>query len=320
MKHKRKQRQRGLWPANFRQPAVIVVAALFVAAGLIWLGHSRAASYMASAEAESGTVAGKAAPQDGAAGASGSKAVLFGGPTGGSKFPQDQSAPPDLSMIPSTAKKVATLDMNSGDWSQWGDTYGYCPPTTNFKVDRNVLRTPDSVASAYYMLSGVCDTIEGSGGDGTRRSEHSSREQDEYVFEGDERYYYISIKPAADMPTPKYNYFLVSQWHPEGDGSPVFSINFHNSGTVDIGEDHKLIIGDLHKGVWTDYVIHVRHSQSSSNGWIEVWENGVKKIQKTGFATMTDGSLWLKQGIYSSPKEGSTKHEVWFDATPAWKP
>lgn len=317
MKHKRPQHRPQQTSLGLRIAGLVGVL-IVAGAGSALLIRTRAAVFVASAEAETGLAAGTATTADSVAGASGGGTVRFGQPAG-TGFPADQSAPPDLSMIPSTAKRTATLDYNTGDWSQWGDTYGHCPPTTTFAIDADVLRTPDSVGSARYMVSGVCDPIIGSGGV-SRRSEHSSREQDEYVYEGDERWYYMAIKPAAGMPTPKYNYFLVTQWHPEGDGSPVFSINFHSSGTVDIGEDHKLVIGPLRKGVWTDYVLHVKHSRSPASGWLEAWENGVKTIQRTPFATMTDGSLWLKQGIYTSPKEGTARHELWHDGLTVWKP
>jgi len=232
-------------------------------------------------------------------------------------------------MIPATATKIACLDYDRPVSEQWGAYSGKCPPVTDFNLDHNNLRIPStdpSVNSMHYMVSGTCtkeDPIIGTGGI-SRRAEISSHVQPTDAVEGDERWYYLAIKPAADMPTPTANYFLVTQWHPKTNRSPTLSINFHNAGTVDIGEDHKLIIGPLRKGSWTDYVLHVKFSSSplgykKGTGWVEAWENGVQTIQKTPFAALPDKSVFIKQGIYGAQGE-SGKQDVWHDGMTVWMP
>jgi len=227
-----------------------------------------------------------------------------------------QDAGPDLSMIPSGATKIACLDYNFVDPDpplpfnrsdpktlnpfhlQWGEYYGMCPLTTYFKADSDInnLRTSDSRYSAHYLVSGICnkeDPIIGTGGI-SRRAEISSHVQPTDAIEGDERWYYLAIRPAlkdsANSPAPPNgNYFLVTQWHPKTNRSPALSINFHKpddlyqSGSADIGEDHKLIMGPLNNGVWTDYVLHVKFSQypigqKKGTGWVEAWQNGHRTV------------------------------------------
>jgi hypothetical protein len=220
-----------------------------------------------------------------------------------------------------------------------------------------MLRTSYSRYSAHYAVSGTCtkeDPIIGTGGI-SRRAEISSHVQSTDAVEGDERWYYLAIRPNVQLPVTG-NYFLVTQWHPKTNRSPALSINLHKpdsnftSGSVDIGEGHKLIMGPLNNGVWTDYVLHVKFSQypigqKKGTGWVEAWQNGHRTVcagsltvpptpcsptagsptdsdpakAPAPFAALPDKSVFIKQGIYADPNRQGTD-EVWHDGMTVWKP
>src|SRR5690349_3098591 len=169
-------------------------------------------------------------------------------------FPGNKDADPDLTMIPDTATKIACLDYDvppltpptsPTDWQQqWGAYSGSCPETTKFELDHTILRKPPKDSTHYlnsmhYTVSGTCtkeDPIIGTGGI-SRRAEISSHVQATDAVEGDERWYYLAIRPEVGTLPPEVNYFLVTQWHPKTNRSPALSINFHQS-DVEIGETH----------------------------------------------------------------------------------
>ena len=264
-------------------------------------------------------------------------------------------------MIPDTATKIACLDYDvppltpptsPTDWQQqWGAYSGSCPETTKFELDHTILRKPPKDSTHYlnsmhYTVSGTCtkeDPIIGTGGI-SRRAEISSHVQATDAVEGDERWYYLAIRPEVGTLPPEVNYFLVTQWHPKTNRSPALSINFHQS-DVEIGETHDapLKLGSLKNGTWTDYVVHVKFSKYAINknqvtGWVEAWENGVKKVGGSSpcvkppqvavlsqvscvvpFPALPDKSVFIKQGIYADMDATGTQ-QVWHDGMTVWKP
>jgi hypothetical protein len=110
------------------------------------------------------------------------------------------------------------------------------------------------------------------------------------------------MKFPADFQDPTGVWFIVMQWY-AGAGSPPLAINISDQGTVDIGgdgvvDDRVRTIGPVRRGEWVDYTLHVMFSRSAAAGYVEAWENGKQSVDRTARATMTSGSVALKQGIY----------------------
>ena len=53
------------------------------------------------------------------------------------------------------------------------------------------------------------------------------------------------------------------------------------------------------RGVWHDFVLHVRWSASADLGFVELWYDGQKVLERTVLQTLFAGTYtYLKQGLY----------------------
>jgi len=78
-------------------------------------------------------------------------------------------------------------------------------------------------------------------------------------------------------------------------------------------------LGPYPKGVWTDFVFHVKWSYKS-DGLLEVWKNGKLVVKKTGPNTYNDAvGPYFKMGIYkfdwkyNPRKSNTTQRVIYFD-------
>lgn len=124
------------------------------------------------------------------------------------------------------------------------------------------------------------------------------------------------MKFSENFINPTGGWFIVMQWHAGEGGSPALAINISDDGSVDIGGDGtdepELPIGPVHRGEWTDYVLHVKFSTDHDTGFVEAWENGERTVPRTPRTTMTTGENDLKMGIYRDEDVGDPPAEVLF--------
>ncbi len=97
-----------------------------------------------------------------------------------------------------------------------------------------------------------------------------------------------------------------TQWKPEGTGgcglpsNVTFQLNpdgqseiaVSGSGSSEycsVGSTKTLPLGNLNKGSWNDFVLHVRWSANDGRGFIEVWQNDQKLVSRTRMATLHNG-------------------------------
>jgi Polysaccharide lyase len=223
---------------------------------------------------------------------------------------------PTPPIVPVGSHVLFVGDWETGDFSQWDYCHnhlihGSCDdyPTNDYALQ--LINAPDAREGQY---AAQFDVRQGDVAvDGGERSEVSTHAAGALTHEGDERWYEWSMKVPANFVTPTANYFLTMQWHDSGNGSPPMAIAISKDGKVylDPGDEStNVVIGPLRKGVWVDYVLHAKFSQTS--GWVEAWENGVQTVQRTPFKTMNDNENFLKEGIYRS---SNTPEEaiVWLD-------
>jgi hypothetical protein len=135
------------------------------------------------------------------------------------------------------------------------------------------------------------------------------------VVEGDERWYQFSLKFDQDFPTPTGTYMVVMQWHPVT-GPPPLAVEVDGAGNLivrnaNVGETSK-VIGKIKRGQWVEYLLHVKFSDDPSIGFVEVSENGVTKVKKTGWRGMPTASNYLKQGLYRDKSDSKTA-VLWHD-------
>jgi Polysaccharide lyase len=140
-----------------------------------------------------------------------------------------------------------------------------------------------------------------------------------------ERWYgfWVYFDPTWDDDSTDPNETIIIQWHRNRDACDTFS-GQHLAFTVKPNNDlivqsfydanrcntnasvtkTKWNLGPITKGVWTHFVVHAEWS-TGSDGVLEVWENGVKVIQKFGPNYVCDGqnctlNSFIRFGIYKS--------------------
>jgi MYXO-CTERM domain-containing protein len=154
---------------------------------------------------------------------------------------------------------------------------------------------------------------------------NSSGNRNELVYqgreaEGSEYYYRWQVLFPADYPSAK-TWQVFTQWHHDGCcGSPPVEFNIY-------GEELRLTLTDsvtpwqtkLERGVWQDFIFHVKWSPDPSVGFVELWHNGQFVLSKYKHATMYEGDgIYLKLGLYRSDtvaSVGVVYHDGFVQAT-----
>lgn len=155
---------------------------------------------------------------------------------------------------------------------------------------------------------------------------NSSGNRNEVLYTGDDvgdgqadRYYHWRTMWPVDYASAD-TWQLFTQWHQyDGGGSPPveFFVNGENVNlTVLRNGDHPIWSVPLQRGVWHDFVAHVRWSTSASTGFVELWYDGMLALPRTPAVTMfgSDG-VYLKQGLYRSETISATQSVYHSDMT-----
>jgi len=115
--------------------------------------------------------------------------------------------------------------------------------------------------------------------------------------EGDERWYAWSTFFPTTFPSNN-TWQVFTQWHHSGCcGSPPLEFDIEGEEIqVNHNGDQLVWKTPLVRGVWHDFVIHVKWSV---NGWIELWYDGQKVLDQTSVPTIYAGEYnYMKQGLY----------------------
>jgi hypothetical protein len=137
---------------------------------------------------------------------------------------------------------------------------------------------------------------------------------------GAEYYYRWKVMFAPDFPSVR-TWQIFTQWHHDGCcGSPP--VEFYVN-----GEQLRLRLTDsvdawtapLVRGVWHEFIFHVKWSPDPAVGFIELWHNREKAVPRRNLATMYAGTKnYLKLGLYRSEtitQVGVVYHDGFIKAT-----
>lgn len=193
-------------------------------------------------------------------------------------------------------------DFETGNSSQW---------TKEERVNTNRLMVvSDRVREGTYALRAQVEQgdrpIQASG----NRNElvYVGEEYDPAKAEGAERVYAWSTLFNEDYPSAN-TWQVFTQWHHTGlNGSPP--VEFYV-----IGEQMRMRVGGstaqdlwnapLQRGVWNDFVLHIKWSSDPNVGFVEMYHNGQLVVPRTMRATMFRGDgIYLKQGLYRNANIG----------------
>jgi len=155
--------------------------------------------------------------------------------------------------------------------------------------------------------------------------------------EGQERWYSWSTLVGTDVPSTQ-KFQVISQWHSQADGRPPVAFFAYEDSLLLMVHPHRAPgdqisyvfawQGPLKRGEWQDIKMHIRWSATDTNGFIELWVNGVRqtlsngttKSQTLNIRTMyptAAGSItgipnYFKQGYYRDSSITGTG-TVWHD-------
>jgi Polysaccharide lyase len=153
----------------------------------------------------------------------------------------------------------------------------------------------------------------------------SSGNRNELIYQGNEAvgseyYYRWKVMFAPDFPRAR-TWQVFTQWHHDGCcGSPPVEFFVYD-------DELRLTLTDsvtpwsmpLTRGVWHEFIFHVRWSADPSVGFVELWHNREKVLSKRYLATMYAGSkIYLKMGLYRSDtisQTGVAYHDGFIQAT-----
>lgn len=184
-------------------------------------------------------------------------------------------------------------DFSTGDLSQWPEIQEQAPDRLTV-----VAASPAPPRGRYALRAEVRY------GDLVNNGSRAEVVSGTMEVEGAERYYAWSTLIPTDYPTSS-DWQVFTQWHQNGDtGSPPLEFDLVGGDAVlTTHGDTQLWRAPLARGVWHDFVFHVKFSASASIGFLELWLDGAKVLGPISMPTMYAGAtegMWLKQGLYRS--------------------
>jgi hypothetical protein len=215
------------------------------------------------------------------------------------------------------SRVVFVGDFETGDFSQWTQCQnrrfsGRC------KSDHVEFYGMRVVGGTAVHQGHHAARFELRNGDKPKWSEGERAEVARYnkgmVREGDERWYQFSLRFSRTFPVVTGRYLVVMQWHGDNNRPPPMSLSVQGNGRLvlagnSVGAPTK-VIGDIARGQWVDYVVHVKFSRT--RGWAEVWRNGIKTVPLHVRANMDSATNYLKTGLYRDVHEKATA-VMWVD-------
>jgi Polysaccharide lyase len=225
---------------------------------------------------------------------------------------------PAQAAVPVGAHLVFTGDFETGNFGQWSQCQnrrysGSCK-------GRNVQFYGMQVVGGSARQGQYAARFEVRNGDqpswgGGERSEVARYDQGR-VHEGDERWYEFSLMFDPAFPVVTGKYFIVMQWHGPDNEPPPMALEVQGAGQLVLTghgtQAPLMVVGDIARGQWVDYVVHARFSRSSATGWTEVFRDGVLAVPRHPRANLSGHSDYFKMGIYRDVRATSTA-VMWAD-------
>jgi hypothetical protein len=236
------------------------------------------------------------------------------------------SAPAVPAGVPACATKVFSGDWETGNASQWqtcqnkllnGPCSGWNPSYPLTFVGGGQQRQ-GTTAARFEVRDGDVPSFGGG-----ERSEVDSRRPGATLAEGQEKFYTFSLKFDSGFTCPTGSYFIVLQFHPPSNQPPRLALMVNSACELVLADNvtntGSRVIGDIARGSWADYTLHVKGSANAAAGFVEVWRNGVVTVPRQSWASLGGASAYLKMGAYRTAAESGTA-VVWHDGLAVYTP
>lgn len=184
-----------------------------------------------------------------------------------------------------SAKVLWRGDFETGDISQW---------TKAQQVSKDRLSVQSTrVIEGKYALRALVKQ----GDDPINASGHRNELVDvTYQPEGAERWYRWYTYFDEGYPSER-KWQVFTQWHQYEDyGSPPIEFDVYGEEIHLTNWTNVIWKAPLQRGRWLEFVFHVKWSKDPKVGFVELWYDGQKVLEKTYLKT--DSRVYLKQGLY----------------------
>jgi len=188
--------------------------------------------------------------------------------------------------LTASAKVLWRGDFETGDRSQWNGIQ-------EVNANRLVVQT-DRVKEGKYALKVTVNLGDNPIGASGNRNELV--DSSHYEPEGAERWYHWYTMFDESYPSER-TWQVFTQWHQyEDHGSPPMEFDVYGE-EINLTNWEKVIWkAPLQRGVWHEFLFHVKWSKDASKGFVELWYDGQPAMPKTFLNT--DSNVYLKQGLY----------------------
>jgi hypothetical protein len=204
-------------------------------------------------------------------------------------------------------------NFETGDRSQWSGAQMVSP-------DRlQIVQAPSPVREGRYAIKVTVRQGDDPIHSGGNRNELFYNSYDPLGSE-----YFYAWSTMFDSSFPSYpSWQLFTQWHQQADccGSPPVQF-YVNGETVYLeigGNGRRMWSTPLVRGVWYDFVFHVKWSDNPNVGFVELYLNGDLVLPRMMVATNMPGQRnYLKQGLYRNQviaPTGIVYHDAMTQAT-----
>lgn len=211
-----------------------------------------------------------------------------------------------LAPVPALADVLWKSNFEVGNRSEWSSTQ--MVDVSRLLVVKEVAREGERSLKATVVAGD--NPIQASG----NRNEIIKQTREE---PGSEYWYRWSVRFGKDFPSVK-TWQLFTQWHHEGNyGSPPVEFYVYGEEVrLNIGGDPGVIVWrtPLKRGVWYDFVFHVRWSPDPKQGLVHLFLNGKEVLAPTAIATQFKDARgqpvrnYLKAGLYRNDSIKTTAH------------
>ena len=224
-----------------------------------------------------------------------------------------QSLAPSAQSLASSAQSTVAwrADLESGNLSQWG----WVHEKESGRVSTVESPVRQGRYAARFEVRSGDNNVAGSG-TGERAEVLDPGGTNSDASEGREAYWAWSTYFPSDFDAPMGQWNVFTQFHHSGStGQSNIHFDVRDLSTIGLrvmgGNANSptrrdFTLASLTRGKWYDFVFHVRWA-SDNTGFVEVWVDGNKVVDKTNTPTLYSGMFaYLKQGYYRSAHSGTT--------------
>ncbi len=210
--------------------------------------------------------------------------------------------------IQATLGSLFVGTFETGNYSPW--TLVQEEQADRIRIVRSPVRQ-GSLASRHEVQHG--DYV----GGGARAEVSWGRGDSPTLRSGYDRWFGWSTYFPGNFPTPPYGngqHTVFLQWKQSGTGEPPLRMSAEGNRISLRRPGGDLWSTPLRRGVWNDFVAHIRFSSNSDVGRVELWHNGNKVLAGRNVRTLADGqSSYVKLGYYRH-KDITTTAAIYQDA------